>query len=59
MKEHNERFTLVLEASPDAIPPEVRLRRLLKTLWRSHRLRVVRAESVEREDEQADDDFPF
>ena len=37
-----ERWTLILEAQPSAVPVAVRIRRLLKLAGRSLRLRAVR-----------------
>jgi hypothetical protein len=41
-----QRFALVVEAQPDEVPAVVRLRRALKVLLRSFRLRAIRAEEV-------------
>lgn len=43
------RYVLTLEALPDDVPAEVRLRRLLKLLLRGYRFRCVRVTPVRPE----------
>lgn len=40
-------YALVLEAAPSNLPPDQRLKMLLKIAWRGFRLRVVRCEPAQ------------
>ena len=53
-----ERFSLLIEAGPGDVPGIVRLRALLKTMWRSYRLRVVEAQDARGSTETRSDDQP-